>query len=188
LQQKSKHEKILLENLLTLIEGGSDLNALRISAMALTYSWVAEYCTPVWIKSAHVNKIDTQLNTIYLMKTITGTIKSTPVHWLPVLSNITHPPPTLINLEYTHSYENETSTFWIVISGPPILKDINHNQIQKLKSRKPFSRLAQPMIVWFRPNLQVDQWMERRKPNHTKPYWKTNEHITKVYRAKNGSN
>lgn len=68
---------------------GSDPNTLRISAMALTYS-VAEYCAPVWINSSHVNKIDTQLNAI--MRTITGTIKSTPIHWLPVLSNITPPP------------------------------------------------------------------------------------------------
>lgn len=68
---------------------GCDPNTLRISAMALTYS-VTEYCAPaVWINSSHMNKIDTQLNAI--MRTITGTIKSTPVNWLPVLSNITPP-------------------------------------------------------------------------------------------------
>jgi len=69
---------------------GSDPNTFRISAIALTYS-VAGYCAPVWINSVHVNKIDTQLNAI--MRTITGTIKSTPMQWLPVLSNITNPRP-----------------------------------------------------------------------------------------------
>ena len=47
---------------------------------------VAEYCAPVWCRSAHVNLVDVQLNTT--LRTITGTLRSTPLPWLPVLSNI----------------------------------------------------------------------------------------------------
>ncbi|KAE9527209.1 hypothetical protein AGLY_012907 [Aphis glycines] len=106
-------------------------NTLRISAMALTYS-VAEYCAPVWINSSHMNKIDTQLNAI--MRTITGTIKSTPVHWLPCILN----------------------------NNLPIHKDINHSQIQRLKSRKPPWKLAQNLRSdGFNPNSKwINEWKD----------------------------
>lgn len=67
---------------------GADVYTLRISTLALTYS-VAEYCAPVWANSAHVNKIDVQLNSA--MRTISGAVKSTPIQWLPLLCNIAPP-------------------------------------------------------------------------------------------------
>lgn len=41
-------------------EWGADTNTLRISTIALTLS-VADYCSPVWLQSAHTNKHPTQL-------------------------------------------------------------------------------------------------------------------------------
>lgn len=67
---------------------GADANTLRTSSLALVYS-SAEYCAPVWLGSRHVHYVDTQLNTS--MRIISGTIKSTPLAWLPVLSNIAPP-------------------------------------------------------------------------------------------------
>ncbi|CAI6361644.1 unnamed protein product [Macrosiphum euphorbiae] len=52
---------------------------------------VAEYCASVWPNSAHVAKVDTQLNTT-VVRLISGTIKSTPTHWLPTLTEIAPPP------------------------------------------------------------------------------------------------
>lgn len=66
---------------------GADAHTLRISTLALTYS-VAEYCAPVRANSAHVNKIDIQLNSA--MRTISGAVKSTPTQWFPILCNIAH--------------------------------------------------------------------------------------------------
>lgn len=63
---------------------------LRYSALGLVYP-VAEYCASFWLNSAHVTKIDTQLNPT--TRLISGTIKSTPTHWLPTLTAI--PPPPL---------------------------------------------------------------------------------------------
>ena len=46
----------------------------------------AEYCAPVWFRSPHTQQVNTQLNNT--MQIITGTLRSRPVTWLPVLSNI----------------------------------------------------------------------------------------------------
>jgi len=59
-------------------------NTLRSSALVLCYS-VAEYCAPVWSRSAHTSQVDMQLNST--MRFISGTLRSTPLPWLPVLFN-----------------------------------------------------------------------------------------------------
>jgi len=52
---------------------GADAVTLRLSAIALCYS-VAEYCCPVWSRSAHTNLVDTQLNTsIHLWHSVSNT-------------------------------------------------------------------------------------------------------------------
>ena len=84
-------------NLLMKLAGttwGASASVLRSSALALCYS-VADYCSPVWYRSAHTHHIDTQLHTT--MRLITGTLRPTPVPWLSVLSNI--PPPDLLRKE-----------------------------------------------------------------------------------------
>ena len=43
-------------------------------------------CTPVWSRSAHTSQVDVQLNST--MHLISATLHSTPLPWLPVLSNI----------------------------------------------------------------------------------------------------
>ena len=67
---------------------GARTNTLRTSALALCYS-VAEYCAPVWARSAHVHRLDVQLN--HTMRLISGTLRPTETPWLPVLSNIAPP-------------------------------------------------------------------------------------------------
>jgi len=71
---------------------GSTWNAnaitLQSSALALCYS-AADYCTLVWSHSSHTSQVDVQLNST--MRLITGTLRSTPLPWLPVLSNIKLP-------------------------------------------------------------------------------------------------
>ena len=67
---------------------GANANTLRSSALALCYS-VAEYCCPVWQRSTHVNLVDAQLHSS--MSLISGTVRSTTLPWLPVLTNIEPP-------------------------------------------------------------------------------------------------
>ena len=78
-------------NLLMKLAGsswGANANTLRSSALALCYS-VAEYCCPVWQRSTHVSLVDAQLHSS--MRLISGTIRSTPLPWLPVLTSIEPP-------------------------------------------------------------------------------------------------
>jgi len=78
-------------NLLMKLAGstwGASANTLRSSALALCYS-AAEYCAPVWSRSAHTSQVEIQLNST--MRLITGTLRPTPLPWLPVLSNIEPP-------------------------------------------------------------------------------------------------
>ena len=67
---------------------GASANTLRSSALALCYS-AAEYCAPVWSRSAHTVRVDVQLNSA--MRLISGALRSAPLPWLPVLSDIGPP-------------------------------------------------------------------------------------------------
>ena len=64
---------------------GTNASTLRSSALALC-CLVGEYCAPVWARSAHTNLLDVQLNKT--MRLISGTLRPTPLPWLPVLANI----------------------------------------------------------------------------------------------------
>jgi len=50
------------------------------------HTGTAEYCVPIWSCSAHTSQVDVQLNST--MRLISGNLRSTPLPWLPVLSNI----------------------------------------------------------------------------------------------------
>ena len=60
---------------------------LRIATLPLVYS-AAEYCAPVWCRSAHTRLIDSVLNDA--LRIVTGCLRLTPTNHLPVLSGI-HP-------------------------------------------------------------------------------------------------
>lgn len=118
------------------ISWGADAAVLRTSALALVYS-VAEYCCPVWLNSAHTNVVDTQLHET--MRIVSGTIKSTPLQWLPVLANI--PPPvirrkTALSKEWQKCCSNKLL---------PVHRDCSSG-VARLKSRKPPWKLGQQLI------------------------------------------
>ena len=58
---------------------------LRIATLSLVYS-TAEYCAPVWCRSAHTRLIDNVLNDA--LRIVTGCLHPTPTNHLPVLSGI----------------------------------------------------------------------------------------------------
>ena len=87
LSEKLKPRINLIQKLVG-TDWGANGNTLRTAVLSLVYS-VAEYCAPVWYRSCHVNKVDTQLN--IAMRIITGSVDSTPIPWLHVLSNIAPP-------------------------------------------------------------------------------------------------
>ena len=64
---------------------GAGTKTLHIATLSLVYS-TAEYCTPVWCRSAHTRLIDSVLNDALCI--VTGCLHPTPMDHLPVLSGI----------------------------------------------------------------------------------------------------
>jgi hypothetical protein len=131
--EKLKQKLKTRNNILSKLAGtswGANARTLRLTGLALVYS-TAEYCCPVWKNSCHVQKIDSQLRTT--MRLITGTIKSTPTPWLPVLSNIL--PPDIrrkcaARIEWD-KYQSDVTRF-------PLHLDLINLPPNRLKSRRPF--------------------------------------------------
>lgn len=112
--------------------------ALRTAALALVYS-TAEYCCPVWLRSSHISTVDTQINAC--LRIVTGTLKSTPLPWLPVLANIA---PSAIRREAALASE------WPKIEGNDMLQQdlIFAPLVPRLKSRK---------TIWEEPFFRSEQ-------------------------------
>nr|CAH7712843.1 unnamed protein product [Callosobruchus chinensis] len=127
---------------------GASADVLRTSALALVYS-AAEYCSPVWLNSKHAGLVDTVLN--QTMRTITGTIKPTPIQWLPVLSNIA--PPHLRRLAALKSQcetLSKDAQLPIHSNAEPLI-----TQKPRLRSRNPPLRMAHEKLNDF--SLK-DEW------------------------------
>ena len=113
---------------------GANAKTLRTAALAIVYS-SAEYATPVWSRSSHTKKLDVSLNDT--MRIITGCVKSTPTHLLPVLSGIA---PAKLRRNYVsnkifyHAWVNKEHPLHSLVPDPQNLCP------QRLKSRHPFYR------------------------------------------------
>jgi hypothetical protein len=129
---------------------GARADTLRTSSLALVYS-AAEYCAPVWTNSTHTATLDVQLN--QTMHLVIGTIKSTPVEWLPVLRNSA--PPKLRRRE-------ATLREWTKCHACPELplhQDIPSDHTMRLKSRRSSWQLGNDLIE---QGCDIEQmWQER---------------------------
>lgn len=126
---------------------GTNALTLRTSALALVYP-VAEYCSPTWLNSAHTRAVDTQLNNT--MRLISGTIKSTPTQWLPVLSNI-HPPHLRRQLALKKEWQKCLDNRHLPIHQDRISQS-------RLRSRKPSWKVGESLV---RDNFNIDDAWRR---------------------------
>jgi len=117
---------------------GASTNTLRSSALVLCYS-AEEYCTPVWSCSAHTSQVDVKLNST--MHLISGTLCSTPLASLPVLSNIE--PPALPRKAATDKLVEKI----VKHDSWPIQLDILSPPLLRLTSRKPLWLDLQPVDI-----------------------------------------
>lgn len=128
-QKKLKSRTSIIQKL-TGTTWGCSAKTLRISTQAMILP-VAEYCSPTWIHSCHVRKVDTQINTA--MRLVCGVVQSTETEWLSVLSNIA---PPHIQREASAMREcrkidanNQLPLYEDIVTAPTN---------QRLKSRSPF--------------------------------------------------
>jgi len=117
---------------------GASANTLQSSTLALCYS-AAEYCGPVCSRSAHTSRVDIQLNST--MRLISGTLRSTPLPWLPVLSNIEL--PALRRKAATDKLVQKI----VKHDTWPIQPDILRPPLLRLTSRKLFWLDLQPVDI-----------------------------------------
>jgi len=128
-------------NLLMKLPGstwGASANSQLSSALELCYL-AAEYCAPVRSCSAHTSQVDVQLNSTMCL--ISGTLRSTPLPWLPVLSNIE--PPAIRRKAATDKLVEKI----VKHDSWPIQPDILNPSLLRLTSRKPLWQDFQPVDI-----------------------------------------
>ena len=92
---------------------GAGAKTLRTATLSLVYS-AAEYCAPVWYRSAHTRLIDSVLNDA--LRIVTGCLRPSPTDHLPVLSGIQ--PAELRRLSFADFADSDTILGSPWISGP----------------------------------------------------------------------
>ena len=83
--RKKLSSRVTLLRRLVGLGWGAGAKTLRIATLSLVYS-TAEYCAPVWCRSAHTRLIDSVLNDALCI--VTGCLRPTPTDHLPILSGI----------------------------------------------------------------------------------------------------
>ena len=133
---------------------GASAPTLRTSTLALVYA-PAEYCAPVWCRSAHTRLMDVSLNAA--IRTITGCLRPTQIEQLPVLAEIV--PPAL---------KREAATLVLgrrACQHDNLLHDVveNSNHRKRLKSRRPLTHHAQQLVVSVPPPTRDGETLDTCK-------------------------
>ena len=139
---------------------GAGAKTLRIASLSLVYS-TAEYCAPVWCRSAHTRLIDIVLNDA--LRIVTGCLRPTPTDHLPVLSGIQ--PAELRRLGATLSlvYRGSLDPNHILYD---FLSGSSDTCQARLRSRRPFVPGARNLLDNLaRLGIHASEWT-----NHK---WKT---------------
>ena len=127
---------------------GTDPKTLRTTALALCYS-TAEYCSAVWARSCHAQKIDPELNKS--CRIITGTMKATPLPELYRLAGIVPPHIRRDTHAKTQKYNQENDT------RHPLFG--HSDSVRRLKSRKSFMTIHS-LDPEQSANHRLEKWRE----------------------------
>ena len=139
---------------------GAGAKTLRIATFSSVYS-TAEYCVPVWCRSAHTRLIDSVLNAA--LRIVTGCLRPTPTDHLPVLSDIQ--PAELCRMGATLSLAHRGSLdpdhiLYGLLSGSSDIRQV------RLRSRRSFVPAARNLLDNLaRLGIRASEWT-----NHK---WKT---------------
>ena len=130
---------------------------LSMDTLSLFYS-TAEYCAPVWCRSAHNRLIDSVLNDVFCM--VTGCLRPTPTDHLPVLSDIQ--PAELcrmgatLSLAYCGSLD-PNHILYDLLSGSSDTGQV------RLRSRRPFASAARNLLDNLaRLGIRASEWTNHK--------------------------
>ena len=128
---------------------------MRTAALSLVYP-TAEYCAPVWCRSAHTRLIDSVLNDA--LRIVTGCLRPTPTDYLPILAGIQ--PAELRRRGATLSLANRATLNPDHILHEQLAGKQNAHQ-GRFKSRRPFVPAAQKLLDSLtESDIRAAQWMD----------------------------
>ena len=136
---------------------GAGAKTLHIATLSLVYS-TAEYCAPVWCRTAHTRFIDSVMNNA--LRIVTGCLRPTPTDHLPVLSGI-QPAElrrlgTTLSLAYCGSLDPDHILYGI-LSGSSDTRQV------RLRSRRPFVPGAGNLLANLaRLGIRASEWTNHK--------------------------
>ena len=134
---------------------GAGAKTLRTAALSLVYS-TAEYCAPVWCRSAHTRLIDSVLNDA--LRIVTGCLRPPPTDYLPILAGIQ--PAELRRRGATLYLANRATLNPDHTLHEQLVGKQNVHQ-GRLKSRRPFVPAAQKLLDSLtESDIRAAQWMD----------------------------
>ena len=150
---------------------GANANTIRTTSLVLSYS-VAEYTAPVWARSPHAQKLNTELNNA--CRALTGCLKPTNVEDLYLLAGIA--PPDIprdvcfcTRIEKTKQETNEAHSLY----G-------QHLAERRMKSRNCFLRSVKP--AEFSPKIiRCNEWLRRLQTTPQKVTVNLSESLARGY-------
>ena len=119
---------------------GAGAKTLRIATLSLIYS-TAEYCAPVWCRSAHSHLIDSILNDA--LRIVTGCLRPTPTDHLSVLSGIQSAELRRMGATLSLARRGSLDPDHILYG---LLSGSSDNRQVRLRSRRPLCQLRE--IFW----------------------------------------
>ena len=139
---------------------GAGAKTLCIATLSLVYS-TAEYCAPIWCRSAHTRLIDSVLNDT--LRIVTRCLRPTPTDHLPVLSGIQ--PAELRRLGTTLSLAHRRSLDPNhILYG--FLNGFSDARQVRLRSRRPFVPTVRNLLYNLaRLGIRASEWTDHK--------WKT---------------
>ena len=125
---------------------GAGAKPLRIVTLSLVYS-TAEYCAPVWCRSAHTRLIDSVLNDA--LRIVTGCLRPTPTDHLPILSGIQPVELRRMGATLFLAYRGSLDRSYLVWSFKWVLKySPSETKIQTPVCARCAESLGQPCQTW----------------------------------------
>ena len=151
--RKKLFSRVTLLRRLVGSEWGAGAKTLRIATLSLVCS-TAEYCAPVWCRSAHTRLIDSVLNNA--LRIVTGCLRPTPTDHLPLLSG-NHPAElcrmgATLFLAYRGSLDPDH-----ILHG--LLSGSSDTRQVRLRSRRPFVPAARNLLDNLaRLGIHASEW------------------------------
>ena len=132
---------------------GAGAKTLRMATLSLVYS-AAEYCVPVWCRSAHTGLIDSVSNDA--LRIVTGCLRPTPTDHIPILSDIQ--PAEVCRMEGTLSLAHRGSLDPDhILYG--LLSESSDTRQVRLRSRRPFVPAARNRLDNLaRLGIRASEW------------------------------